>query len=61
MDEPIARIAGRFCGTAGTSDVVDASVVAAAAPRQAAIVTSDPADIRELLSAINVDVPIHEV
>jgi predicted nucleic acid-binding protein len=61
MDEPIARSAGRLCGTAGTSDVIDASVVATAASRRAAIVTSDPADIRELLSATNVDVPIHAV
>jgi hypothetical protein len=61
MDEPLARSAGRLCGAAETSDVVDASVVATAAPRRAAIVTSDPADIRHLLSAINVDVPIHAV
>jgi hypothetical protein len=61
MDEPIARAAGSLCGSAGTSDVVDASVVAAAASRHAAIVTSDPTDIRKLLSATNIDVPIHDV
>jgi hypothetical protein len=61
MDEPIARVAGRLCGAAGTSDVIDASVVATAAPQRAAIVTSDPTDLRHLLSAANIDVPIHQV
>jgi hypothetical protein len=61
MDEPIARVAGRLCGAAGTSDVIDASVVATAASQRSAIVTSDPTDLRPLLSAANCDVPIHQV
>lgn len=61
MDEPIARTAGRLCSATGTSEVVDASVVATASSRRAAIVTSDPGDLRHLLSAAHVDGPIHEV
>jgi len=43
-----AKAAGILCGRAGTSDVVDATVVVTAATTGAAIWTSDPEDIRAL-------------
>jgi predicted nucleic acid-binding protein len=43
-----ARAAGILCGRAGTSDVVDATVVVMAAATGAAIWTSDPEDIKLL-------------
>ena len=46
-----AKEAGLLCGKAGTSDVVDAVVVATALARQAIVLTSDPHDIAKLASA----------
>ena len=46
LDDYQARAAGQLCGLAGTSDVVDASVALVARQRGAAVVTSDPADLR---------------
>ncbi|ARQ72428.1 twitching motility protein PilT [Streptomyces marincola] len=46
-----AKIAGILCGKAGTSDIVDATVVAMAASLGAIIWTSDPDDIRSLIEA----------
>jgi hypothetical protein len=43
-----AKAAGVLCGRAGTSDVVDATVVIMAAATGAVIWTSDPADIKAL-------------
>jgi hypothetical protein len=43
-----AKAAGILCGRAGTSDVVDATVVVMAAATGAVIWTSDPADITAL-------------
>lgn len=48
LDVVEARAAGRLCGRAGTSDVIDASVVVCASRREATIVTSDPDDLRRL-------------
>jgi hypothetical protein len=48
MDEDLAKAAGVLCGRAGTTDIVDATVVASAARRRDGILTSDPADIRRL-------------
>jgi predicted nucleic acid-binding protein len=47
----IAKEAGVLCGKAGTSDVIDAVVVAVAVARQAIVLTSDPHDIAKLASA----------
>lgn len=52
LDEPLARAAGTLCGLAGTSDVVDASVVVGAAMRGDAVVTSDYADIARLAAHV---------
>ncbi|GAA1950259.1 type II toxin-antitoxin system VapC family toxin [Kitasatospora viridis] len=50
----IAKAAGTLCGKSGTSDVVDATVVAMAALLGATIWTSDPGDIRRLADAADV-------
>lgn len=43
------RAAGELCGRSGTSDVVDAAVVACARERGAnVVITSDPGDLRRL-------------
>ncbi|MGW1661524.1 hypothetical protein [Streptomyces microflavus] len=46
-----AKAAGILCGKAGTSDIVDATVVTMTASRGAIIWTSDPDDIRTLIDA----------
>jgi len=48
LDESTAKAAGALCGRAGTSDVIDASVVLAARLHKAVVVTSDPDDLRRL-------------
>ncbi|MGI8439652.1 MAG: PIN domain-containing protein [Thermoleophilaceae bacterium] len=48
LDEPEARATGALCGQAGTSDVVDASIVICARARGHAVVTGDPDDLAAL-------------
>lgn len=48
MDDVSAKAAGVLCGRSGTSDVVDAAVVAGAASRGDTVLTSDPDDLRAL-------------
>ncbi len=43
-----ARAAGALCGEAGTTDVIDASVVLAARRHHATVVSSDRADLKVL-------------
>ncbi len=50
VDEHLGRRAGELLGHAGTDDAADASVVAVSATGDR-IVTSDPGDIRRLVSA----------
>ena len=52
LDASEARAAGRLCGRTDTSDVIDASVVVCAISRGAAILTSDPDDLRRLHPSI---------
>lgn len=54
LDLDESRAAGALCGIIGTADVVDASVAILARRHRAAIVTSDPADLRRL----DADVPL---
>lgn len=61
MDEPRARLAGALCGAAGTSDVVDAVVVAGAVARQDAVVSSDPRDLERLAAALDARLEIHRI
>ena len=56
LDEARARSAGAACGVAGTSDVVDASVVVGAGARGDLIVTSDSGDLGRLRDALRITV-----
>jgi hypothetical protein len=49
-----ARAAGILCGAAGTTDVIDASVVLAARRHHATVISSDRAD----LEAIDPTIPV---
>ncbi len=48
LDGPLGRACGELCGSAGTSDVIDASVVITAKEHDDVIVTSDPNDLLRL-------------
>lgn len=48
LDRASAQAAGVLCGRAGTSDVIDATVVLEARRRDGIVVTSDPDDLRRL-------------
>lgn len=48
LDGELGRACGELCAIAGTSDVIDASVVITARERNDVIVTSDPDDLRRL-------------
>lgn len=48
LDQILAEAAGVLCGRAGTSDVIDASVVLIARQERAVAVTSDADDLRRL-------------
>jgi predicted nucleic acid-binding protein len=50
------RAAGVACAASGTTDVVDAIVVATAVRHQAAVVTSDPSDLTRVADAIGVKI-----
>lgn len=52
LDEILARLAGILCGRAGTSDVIDASVVLTGRRHDGVIVTSDVDDLRRLDPAV---------
>ena len=61
MDEVSARAAGVACGRAGSSDVVDATVVVTARRFGATVVTGDAADIERLVVAMGGGVPVERV
>jgi rRNA-processing protein FCF1 len=48
LDQVLAEAVGTLCGRAGTSDIVDASVVLVARRERATVVTSDVDDLRHL-------------
>jgi len=48
LDDTEARLAGQLCGASRTTDVIDASVVACAQRRDAAVATSDPRDLHRI-------------
>jgi len=48
LDEPRAKAAGILCGQRGTNDPIDASVVLNARQRDHTVITTDPADLRQL-------------
>lgn len=55
LDEALARAAGELCGAAGTSDVIDASVVLTARGHGDVVLTSDPSDLRRLDRALRLE------
>ncbi len=61
LTETRARLAGATCARAGTTDVVDASIVVGAAARQDLVVTGDPDDLRQLIRTIGGNVHLHVV
>ena len=66
LDGSIARSSGQLCGQAGTSDVIDASVAVAVADSnrhdsKVTLLTSDPSDMRSLLSALHTNAEIIKV
>jgi hypothetical protein len=52
LDDQRARAAGQLCGVAGTTDVIDASVVLCAKERNYGVLTSDIDDLRRLDSSL---------
>ena len=66
LDGALARSSGRLCGLTRTSDVIDASVtiaIAESSHRDNAVIplTSDPGDMRTLLSALHTNAEIVSV
>ncbi len=61
LDESVAKRAGRLLAEARRADVVDAVVVAGAATRGDAVVTSDRADIEALAAAMGRRLRILEI
>jgi predicted nucleic acid-binding protein len=61
MDEAAAKRVGKLLAEAGRSDVVDAAVVAGAAARGDAIVTSDSDDIAALVAATGARLRVLEI
>lgn len=61
LDDALARAAGSLLGRTGTSDIVDASVVALAGGLGAAVVTGDLGDLRPLAAAGGFDLRMHSV
>ena len=54
LDEQLARSCGELCAAAGTSDIIDASVVMLARQQRDPIVTADPNDLRRLNPAAQI-------
>jgi predicted nucleic acid-binding protein len=58
-DERTGRAAGLACAASGTTDVVDAIVVATAVRHQAPVVTSDPGDLTPIADALGVKIRLY--
>ncbi len=56
--DEVSEAVGRLLAASGSSDVVDAAVVIAAAIYNAAVLTSDPSDIGKLAEAMEASVPL---
>jgi hypothetical protein len=54
LDLNVAKLAGSYCGYAGTSDVIDATVVIAAHLHKAKVISSDERDLKRLDAGIEV-------
>lgn len=58
-DPQIGRAAGVACAASGTSDVVDAVVIATAMRHVAPVVTSDPRDLAHIADSIAAEVRLY--
>src|SRR5258705_12049807 len=58
-DDRTGRAAGVACAAAGTTDVVDAIVIATAVRHQAPVVTSEPGDLARIADAIGVKIKLY--
>jgi len=54
LDLHVAKLAGAYCSHAGTTDVVDATVVIAARQHHALIISSDRSDLHRLDPGIQI-------
>jgi len=61
LDEERARSAGVACALAGTSDIVDASVVVSAGARGDTVVTSDHDDLARLSEALGARISFERI
>lgn len=61
LDEARARTAGAACAKAGSSDMVDATVVVGAVSRGDLVVTSDPDDLLRIAAAFQRRLDVHRV
>lgn len=61
LSEGLARTAGALLARSGTSDLVDASVVASALARHDAVYTSDRGDLERLAHSANRDLHLIDV
>ncbi|MGH3999848.1 MAG: PIN domain-containing protein [Pseudonocardiaceae bacterium] len=59
--EELGKAAGVICGRTGTSDVIDALVVATALRLHSLVVTSDPDDLQHLASSLHSKLAIFTV
>jgi hypothetical protein len=55
LDGAVARACGELCRAAGTSDVIDASVVITARQHRDVVITSDPEDLLRLDPALLIE------
>ena len=58
FDDDVSEAVGQILAVSGTGNVVDAAVVLTAATNNAAVLTSDPADIGKLAEAMHAVVPL---
>ena len=58
LDEVRGRAAGQACARAGTSDVIDATVVVGAVARRDLVVTSDRNDVAAVAAALDASIEI---
>jgi predicted nucleic acid-binding protein len=58
-DQRAGRAAGVACAASGTTDVVDAIVIATAVQHQAPVVTSDPRDLTHIADSIGVKIRLY--
>ena len=61
LTEERARGAGAACARAGTSDIIDASVVLSALARNDIAVSSDPEDLSRIAEALGRELQLHRI